>query len=153
MERADALQRLREQVRVRPGDGEAWRLLASLESDPATQEAALRKAVALLPGNASAYSNLAWHLIQAGRAEEALPFATNAALRAPWDPEILDTYAACLFALGRCPDALRVQHRAVDNLPESDRNTRAAQNILAAVSRYEDACGGQKPGETPRSAP
>jgi tetratricopeptide (TPR) repeat protein len=137
----ELVQRLRDQVRRRPDDGEAWLFMASL-LDADECEAALRQAVALLAGQARAYNELAWYLVQSGRAEEALPMATKAAYLAPRDPEVLDTYAASLFSVGRCPDALRVQLRAIDNLPENvSRNPGWTSHFTVVLARYRAACG------------
>jgi hypothetical protein len=141
---AETLARVREQTRRRPDDGEAWLFLGSRlrrAADAAEREDALRKAVTLLPSQATADNALAWFLVQSGRGEEALPLATRASLRAPWNPAILDTYAASLFAVGRCPDALLVQARAVENLPEPTKGSAPARPYLDALHRYRQACG------------
>ncbi|XYI02731.1 DUF1570 domain-containing protein [Sorangium sp. So ce1128] len=138
------ISRLEEQVVRRPDDGEAWLLLGELlgrRKRDAEQLAALRRAVALLPGNATAYNDLAWVLVTAGHAEEALPLATKAAMLAPWDASILDTYAASLFALGRCPDALRVQARAVDLISHREKGSRGARWLTDKLAEYQSSCG------------
>ncbi len=139
---ADAVPRLRTQVTQRPDDGEAWLLLgATLSKDAAAdREAALRRAVVLMPRNAVALNNLAWELVTTQRAEAALPFAAKARLLAPWDPEIIDTHAATLYALGRCPDALSAQRRAVDLLGEHSSPSYVAQ-YTGTLATYEKACG------------
>jgi tetratricopeptide (TPR) repeat protein len=137
--------RLRAQVRARADDGEAWLLLGDLLAreggDAAEREAALRKALALLPGNPAAYKGLASLLASTGRGEEALPLATKATLLAPWDAAALDIHAASLFAVGRCPDALRVQTRAVDLIPERARRSNRVAEYTAKLREYQRACG------------
>ncbi|XYI02288.1 hypothetical protein ACMHYB_21985 [Sorangium sp. So ce1128] len=128
----------------RPDDGEAWLLLGQLlgrQERDAERIAALRRAVALLPGNAIAYNALAWALVTTGRAEEALPLATKAAMLAPWNAAILDTYAASLFALGRCPDALRVQTRAVDRIAHCAQGSTTARLLTDKLEEYRSSCG------------
>jgi tetratricopeptide (TPR) repeat protein len=138
---ADVLARLRQQVARRPDDGEAWLMLGELldMEAAAEREAALRRAVALMPRSARAYKGLAWMLVSTKRAEEALPLATKAAMLSPWDAPVLDTYAATLFAVGRCPDALNMQKRAVDLVPESaDRGSLLP--FATKVAEYSKAC-------------
>src|SRR5215471_1367569 len=136
----ELISRLRNETTRRPDDGEAWLFLGSL-LQPSEREPALRKALALLPNNATAYNNLAWHLLQTNRADEALPLATKASFLAPWSAVILDTYAAALFTVGRCPDAIRIQLRAVDNVPEQQRDKTDARSITATLERYRASCG------------
>jgi tetratricopeptide (TPR) repeat protein len=134
----ELLTRLRKQTLTRPDDGEAWLLMARFL--PSTErETALRKALAFLPGDSSAYNNLAWHLVESGRSAEALPFATKAALLAPWDSAVLDTYAACLFAINRCADAARIEARAIDHLPEK-MTPEGRRDYTTKLVRYRAAC-------------
>jgi tetratricopeptide (TPR) repeat protein len=135
--------RLREQVRQRPDDGEAWLLLAELLSGKANapeREASVRRAIAALPGDARAYVLLASSLGQQGRLEEALGPATKASLLAPWDRAALDMYAAVLFALGRCMDAQRVDRRAMSLLIEDGETPRSTVGFVARQKRYEEGC-------------
>ena len=149
---SDAVARLRQQVARRADDGEAWLLLGELlgDAEVGEQEQALRRAVALLPRSARAYNALAWMLLGTKRAEAALPLATKAALLAPWDAAVLDTYAAALFAVGRCPDALEMQKRAVDLVPEStDRE--GMLPYTTHVMEYDKVCGtSARAGTAPR---
>ena len=138
MPMTELLTRLRKQTLARPDDGEAWLLMARLLPSN-EREAALRKALSLLPGDSSAYNNLAWYLVETGRSAEALPFATKAALLAPWDAAVLDTYAACLFGINRCADAARIEARAVDHLPEK-MTPEGRRDYTSKVVRYREAC-------------
>jgi Protein of unknown function (DUF1570) len=140
---------LRAQVRRRPDDGDAWLLLGrSLMDVPGPEaeeerEAALRRSIVLLPRSAEAHAALAQALVRAGRSEAALPFATKAALFAPWSAAVLDTHAAALFGVGRCPDALLTERRAIDLDTENARLARGpGSSFAAALARYERACGG-----------
>ncbi len=141
----DLLRRLREQVSVRADDGEAWLFLGDVlgKANGMAREQAYRKAKSLLPRDARANNALAWALVTAGKAEEALPFATVAALLEPWDAAVLDTYAASLFGVGRCADALRVQTRAVDVIPEHASGSKLAKSLNATLDRYQKECGGE----------
>jgi tetratricopeptide (TPR) repeat protein len=105
-----------------PDDGLAWLLLAmTLRDAPDSwdeQAQAYQKAMLLLPDHPTAFNNLAWMYLQKGRAQEALPLAVSAVRMAPWQSSMLDTLAGTLAALGRCSEAVAVQTRAVDLLPE-----------------------------------
>jgi tetratricopeptide (TPR) repeat protein len=136
--RTELLTRLRQQTRSRPDDGEAWLLMARLLPS-GESEAALRKALAFLPGDSSAYNNLAWYLVGTGRGAEALPLAAKAALLAPWDSAVLDTYAACLFAVNRCADAARIEARAIDHLPEK-MTPAGRRDYTSKLASYRDSC-------------
>jgi tetratricopeptide (TPR) repeat protein len=141
MSKEKVLERLSDQVRNRPDDGEAWLFFGAL-LDGDEREAALRKAIALLGDEARAYNELAWYLVENGRAEEALPMAARAAGLAPRDAAVLDTYAASLFSVGRCPEALQVQLRAIDKLPEDGRHSPEWMSHFPEVlARYRAACG------------
>ena len=104
-----------------PDDGRGWMLLGeSLREGGATpeREAALRKAVALRPEDATALNNLAWYYVQQGKGADAGPLITKAIQIAPYDPLMLDTLAAVQGLLGRCSEAVASQARAIDALPE-----------------------------------
>ena len=117
----DAVARLQAQVAKRPDDGDAWLLLGDTldRGAVAEREAALRKAITLLPRSAEAYNELAWELVTTQRGEAAFPFAAKAMLLAPWSAPVVDTYAATLFTVGRCADALVAQRRALDLIGET----------------------------------
>lgn len=143
----ELIRRLREQVQARADDGEAWLFLGDAlgkkRGNEAPREQAYRRAASLLPRDARAYNQLAWALVSAGKAEEALPFAIKASLLEPWDAAVLDTYAASLFGVGRCADALRVQTRAVDVIPEHAAGSKLAKSLHATLDRYQKECGGE----------
>lgn len=161
--------RLEQQVRQRPDDGEAWLLLGDLlgqASKTAEAESALRRATALLSDNAKAYVLLAEALLRGGRAGEALPFAIKASARSPGDRRALDTYAAVLFAVGRCEDAKKIDQRASEVVTENTEGLKASalralrerqQRYAEGCPRVEDLSGSEPPaavdaGEAPAGA-
>jgi tetratricopeptide (TPR) repeat protein len=109
-------------VDAHPNESRAWVLLAQalreVESAKADREAAYKKAVELSSDNVSAANGLAWLYITQGRYEEAFPLAQRAVALAPWNSHILDTYAMAAAGLGRCPEAIRAEQRAIDLLAE-----------------------------------
>lgn len=140
----DAVAHLKAQVAKRPDDGDAWMLLGATLEHGATaeREAALRKAITLLPRSAEAYNDLAWELVTTERGEAALPFASKAVLLAPWSAPVVDTYAATLFAVGRCPDALVAQRRALDLVAETAGQGEALP-YAEHLGRYTKVCGAE----------
>lgn len=157
LERLRAAPLLRRACAARPGDWSAWFLLGDAledEEDLEGAEAAYRKAAALNADSAPTHNNLAWLLGNAGRTEEALPFAERAARLAPWDPSVLDTLALVLDGQGACPDALRVQRRAVDLLGGGGAlNVMKGEDPLEIRGRladYEARCGEARGAGTPR---
>jgi hypothetical protein len=142
---AERLAMLKKQVEVRPDDGEAWLLLGDAlylddTGDLDAAEAAYRKALRLLPGDDDAYNELAWLLASHGRAEEAQALAAKAAILAPWNPLVLDTYATVLFELHRCADALRIEQRAVDMLGEFGASGTKADALRRTLAKFQGAC-------------
>jgi tetratricopeptide (TPR) repeat protein len=109
-------------VEAHPHESRAWVLLAQalrgVESAKAEREAAYKKAVELSSADVSAANGLAWLYVTQGRYEEALPLAQRTVALAPWSSHILDTYAMAAAGLGRCPEAIQAQQRALDMLAE-----------------------------------
>lgn len=126
-------------TREHPADARAWLLLATAVTEPARTEAALRRSVDVDPLNAAARNALARYLLQSGKALDAL-HANEAVRLAPWSPSSIDTLAAVAQALGRCPEALRLQRRAVENIRESDRAGQLKRYLDRLVS-LEQSCG------------
>jgi hypothetical protein len=109
-----SLEALRAAANGRPGDWIGWFHLGSTPFVPVGErEAALRKAVQLNPENALALNNLAWLLVTADRAREALPFANRSLDLAPWNAATVDTLAEVAARLGKCKQALQLARRAV----------------------------------------
>ena len=113
LDRKSPLEDLRRIAAARPGDGYAWLALSQATGEAAEQEAALRKAVELLPDEGRAENELAWLLLQSGRAKEAVVHANRAVDLAPWNASSLDTLAHTAGALGKCADAWRLERRAL----------------------------------------
>ena|GEM_PF-6193496 len=66
---------------------------------------------------------------------------------APGDSAMLDTHAALLFQLGRCPEALGMQRRAMDMLHE--RASDSMRQVLGQrLQSYQEKCGGTAPAAT-----
>lgn len=105
-------------------EGQAWLLLASalrkgaVPQVVAERESAYKKAVELAPRDATAANELAWLYVNQERYAEALPLATRAVELTPWNANILDTYAVAVAGLGRCPEAILAEQRAIDLLQE-----------------------------------
>lgn len=133
---------LRGLVRQRPAEWRNWLTLATYSPDPAEKEAALRKAVALNDANARAQNELAWLLVTSGRAREALPFANRALDLAPWNPSIVDTLAEVAAQLGKCPQALVLDRRAV-RMAES--RGRKSESLRTRLGEMEKRCAGKEP--------
>jgi len=135
-------------VKARPEDGRAWSMLArALGAEKGTaeeQEQALVRAAELRPKHASTLNSLAWFYAGTQRPEKAVDPAARAVKLAPGNAAILDTYAAVLFQLGRCPEALKMQRRAADSLheraPESLR-----RSIHETLGKYEQSCRSEVP--------
>ncbi len=126
-----------------PEDGVAWLLLAASLPDTAEtfdeRAQAYRKATELVPDNPTAFNNLAWMQLQKGRAMDALPLALTAVRMAPWDSAFLDTLAEALVAAGRCTEAMGIQTRAVEMLPE--RSTAAVRALYAGrLASFQTKC-------------
>ncbi len=137
-----------------PEDGVAWLLLAA--SLPATPETfderaqAYRKATELLPDNPTAFNNLAWMQLEKGRTADALPLALAAVRLAPWESAFLDTLAEALVASGRCGEAMGIQSRAVEMLPEG--STAAVRALYAGrLASFQKKCS-EASGATPTPA-
>jgi tetratricopeptide (TPR) repeat protein len=108
---------LRASVSAHARDWRAWFLLGQAldeEREGKEREAAFRRAAELNPASAYALNELAWVIVQDGRAAEALPLARRAVELAPSSPFVLDTLAAVAAGVGACPEALALQRRAVD---------------------------------------
>ncbi|OJT25001.1 hypothetical protein BO221_11480 [Archangium sp. Cb G35] len=116
-------------VEAHPHEARAWLLLGEAlrvgRSPPevAEREAAYKKAVELAPGDASAANGLAWLYVTQQRYAEAMPLASRAIELAPWNALILDTFAMAAAGLGRCPEAILAEQRALDMLQEQPNET------------------------------
>lgn len=105
----------------------------------AEAEAAYRAALALEPGNRDALNNLAWHLLQLNRAEEAVTYAREASKISGSDHDlILDTLADVESALGRCSDAVSTLQVAFEQAPET-RKAAAEKKLAETTARCNAA--------------
>jgi len=109
-----------ELLRRRPDTPVALVQLAQLERDrgrPEAAIAALRRAAALRPGDASTLALLGADLTQAGRPAEAVALLEAPAGAAAPDPDVLTTRAVALARLGRFAEAQAALDRAVRGDP------------------------------------
>jgi tetratricopeptide (TPR) repeat protein len=130
-------------VAAHPDDVRAWLWLGAAQRGRVPEEERLRtfrRAVDVAPGSAMAANNLAWGLLQAGDASEALPHAERAVRLAPGDPMALDTYAGVLEARGACPEALEAADRALELVPEWATEAERAPWV-ERVARLTRSCG------------
>jgi tetratricopeptide (TPR) repeat protein len=138
----------RDAAAAHPGDWRGWALLAAgaegREELAADRLAALRRAAALIPDDAWALNDVAWGLHQAGASGEAFPLAARAARLAPASASVLDTWAAILADVGRCPEALLAQSRAVDLLGDRVAGP-PAQEIRDRLVQVEARCRAAAP--------
>lgn len=81
-------------------------------------QARLLRVVARYPSNTLALNNLAWVMVQNGKAKDALMYAQRAVQLAPEAAALLDTLATVLAADKQITQALEVQKRAVEMVPE-----------------------------------
>lgn len=88
------------------------------KGDYGSAQARLMRVVARYPSNTLALNNLAWVMVQNGKAKDALRYAQRAVQLAPETAALLDTLATVLAADKQIAQALEVQKRAVDMVPE-----------------------------------
>ncbi len=137
------VERLRKALSARPGDWRGWAGLGKWLPSGKEKEEAYRKAAALNPEGALTQNNLAWELVTSARAKEALPFANRALDLAPWDPAIVDTLAHVAAALGKCPEAFRLQRRAIATL---EWQGQSADTFKKGLAEMEARCAGPVAG-------
>jgi tetratricopeptide (TPR) repeat protein len=144
----EALKLGREASVAHPDDWRGWAMLAAgaegRDDLAAERLTALRRAAALLRDDAWALNEVAWGLLEAGASGEAFPLAARAARLAPGNASVLDTWGAILADVGRCPEALLAQRRAVDLLGERAADE-AAREIRDHLARIEAQCLGAPP--------
>ncbi|MFN0061523.1 MAG: DUF1570 domain-containing protein [Myxococcaceae bacterium] len=131
-------------VRTHSTDGRAWSFFAGeLINDAslrAERKLALERALKYSPDDPVALNNLAYELVETGRAAEGLALSERAVRQAPWSPAFLDTYAAALHDVGRCPEALTTQQRALELMHEGV-SAAERQTFRAALVKYRASCG------------
>jgi Tfp pilus assembly protein PilF len=137
-----------------PEDARAWLLLAGTLPPEASdrREAALRQAVEVDAASGLALNELAWLLLGAGRAGDALPLARRAVELSPGSAPFLDTLAGVAEARGDCQAALAIQRRSLDLLPEA-LPEKGRLPYRARLARLEKACGGAERGQPAAPSP
>ena len=123
-------------TRAHPDDWRAWVLLADrAQNDPA----AIARAVRLAPDNAAVLSRLAWAENFAGRRKKAIEHARRANELAPGRSIHLDTLASLLAGAGQCSEAILLEQRAIEVLPDT-APANAAGELRARLSQMEQKC-------------
>lgn|GEM_PF-2640564 len=147
------LEWVRMRVASYPESPDAWAHLAKLLGSR-TPEApgyveALDRLRALAPTYWWAANELAWHYVQTGRHEEAIPLARVARQMAPRNAYVLETSAAVWRGMGRCAEALADQRQAVARLQEKwPREER--ERFERTLADYQRDCpGGSPPSASP----
>jgi tetratricopeptide (TPR) repeat protein len=133
----------RELVRNHPESSRAWALLGQALQEtraPRRERAeAFQQVERLAPQEADVLGALAGFLADAGYEDRALDTVLRAAARSPGSPVVLDTCAAVLDQLDRCPDRVVMQSRALDMLGEgSPRVLRL--DYARRLARYQREC-------------
>jgi putative PEP-CTERM system TPR-repeat lipoprotein len=102
-------------------------------------ESRYRQALALQADDPVVLNNLAYLLIENGRADEGLRLAQRAQTLAPHLPAVLDTLATALGKLGRFKDAVAWQRRAVERQPHDEVLRLHLANLLVAAGQKDPA--------------
>ncbi len=130
-------------VKARPDEGLAWgllgRALQRARSPVDLQEQAYVRAVELLPDDANAHNELAWFYVVTNAPRRGYDSALRALQLAPFSPEIVDTYAAVLFGMGRCSRSINAQRRAIDLLHERQAEAKT-KGFIHRLEIYEKVC-------------
>ncbi len=150
-EPAGKLSQARSLVEAHPDSGRAWDLLADmliLNQQFQEVEQARKRAAELLPDDGNILNSLAWYYAQTNQPEKGLEPARRAVALERGDAATLDTYAALLFQLNRCPEALGIQRRAVDVLHER-ASDQFRQSLRDSLQEYEAKCGAASPAPKP----
>jgi tetratricopeptide (TPR) repeat protein len=150
--REEQLTLAREAALTHPGAWEAWTLLAGAlpASERCDRVDALRRAATLAPERAEVLNDLAWVLVEAGRAADALPVAERALRLEPWSAPVLDTYAAAVAANGRCADAVGAEQRALELVREGDTGR---DGMAARLDVYRAGCAAPAAASMPMACP
>ena len=141
MKKQEVLPLVRRAVAAHPDSALAWGDLSSAlagdDSAAAERLAALGRAVALDPQDASSLNNWAWELLEQHRPAEALEPALRAAKADP-DEATLDTLARALAENHRCKEAIPIEHRAIAAVPSEQRGRVHA--LVENLARLEADC-------------
>ena len=123
-------------VSAHAGDWRAWVVLADRNGNDAS---AIAKAARLAPDNAGVLSRLAWAENAAGRRKKAIEHARRANELAPGRSIHLDTLASLLAGAGQCSEAILLEQRAIEVLPDT-APADAAGELRARLSQMEQKC-------------
>jgi tetratricopeptide (TPR) repeat protein len=124
-------------TRVHPDDWRAWVLVADRNQGDAS---AIARAAKLSPDNPTILSRLAWAESFAGQRKKAIEHARRANELMPGHSAHLDTLASLLAGSGRCGEAVLLEQRAVDVLPDTAPPT-AISELRARLGQIEQKCG------------
>jgi tetratricopeptide (TPR) repeat protein len=114
--------------------------IAEGRSDWATAEQLYRRIITDQPDNAAALNNLAFVIAQSpARLSEALAYIERAVALRPQQPDILDTYATVLHALGRLYEAHEALTQALAHRPADVAIRLNLVETVLAQGRLDDA--------------
>ncbi len=112
LEQKPALELLRKATERWPNNWQAWLFRGDAAEVPEEKESAYQKAVKLNADSALAQERMALLLATNGSPLEALSFAKQALLLAPWDASATATLAVVDAVLGQCAEARAMGERA-----------------------------------------
>ncbi|MCY1043092.1 hypothetical protein OV208_17355 [Corallococcus sp. bb12-1] len=142
----------RQRVSQYPQSASAWMALAQWLAVQSPEERsysqALARAHSLLPGSWWAATEVAWQQVQAGQYAAALITVRPSMRREQANPYVLETAAAAYFGLGQCPEALKVQERAVGLMPNAWPQPEQ-ERFQRKLKDYQTACAAPPAAEAP----
>jgi len=133
LDQKPALELLRKATDKWPDNWQAWLLRGDAAEAPEEKGAAYQKAVKLNADSALAQERMALFLATKGNPMEALPFAKQALLVAPWSASATATLAVVDAALEQCDEAFAMQQRA--------RRLSVHGELLKQLAEVERRCG------------
>lgn len=152
---APCLDAARAAARAHPDDARPFLLLASglRREHGAEREAAVERAVALAPDDALGLVALSDLRGAQRRLPEAEAAALHALASAPGQPHTLDALATVRANQGRCRDAVDLEQRALEVLPEGSSAQTVAElrERVGSLGRHcEEVVANQQPRTPPR---
>lgn len=141
-------------VHGHPDDSRGYELLGfALGAEQLSEQiAAFETAVRLAPDDARALAQLSFAELAAGREADALAAARKAVALAPGNPSYLDGLALSLAASGDCTGAPAVEQRAIDMIPEGNKEQLVA-HLRERLDEFAQICLAQKGGVRARFVP
>jgi hypothetical protein len=119
---------------------------ASKRGQTAEAERAYLRALELAPDSSDAQNNLAWFLFEQHRSAEAEPYARKAAAHEGPDRWVaLDTLARVLAANGDCAESIATFTQAIELLPASHADGRAALDEARSSTKSSCTSGASAP--------